>query len=138
MTQKQPPLRKFKNGWNKQPLAIAKWKQRALNMGRGDEDMEQAENSSKGESWLHEQSFITDSEYAEVLSIKLHDDKYLKELISKTLFSRRKQSKKQFLYEPSTPRFDRRPERKKKEADKHKLSLPYIPKSRSLMRQSHD
>ena len=73
-----------------------------------------------------------------MLNIKLQDDKYLKELISQTLFGRRKQSKKQFLYEPSTPRFDRRPERKKKEADKHKLSLPYVPKSRSLMRQSHD
>ena len=107
-------------------------------MGRNDEDVERQDNESKGESWLYEQSFITDSDYAEVLNIKLQDDKYLRELISNTLFSRRKQSKKQFLYEPSTPRFDRRPERKKKEADKHKLSLPYIPKSRSLMRQSHD
>ena len=138
MSHKQPPLRKFKNGWDKQPPAIAKWKQRALNMGRNDEEAEHQDNESKGESWLYEQSFITDSDYAEVLNIKLQDDKYLKELISQTLFTRRKQSKKQFLYEPSTPRFDRRPERKKKEADKYKLSLPYIPKSRSLMRQSHD
>ena len=37
--------------------------------------------SEKGDSWLNEQSFLTDSDLEEVTNIKLNCDKYLKNLI---------------------------------------------------------
>ena len=67
-----PPLRKYKNGWNKQEKKIASWKKGENQMNLRDEDrIEERSELSKGDSWLDEQSFITDSDFAEIANVKL-------------------------------------------------------------------
>ena len=70
------PLKRYKNGWNREAKTIASWKLKENphyeqpKLMIGDDD-----------SWLEEQSLCTDTDIKEALDAKIEDESFLRKLI---------------------------------------------------------
>ena len=59
VTMGPPPLKRYRKGWNRQAPKIANWKKSEAN--ESEELIVKRKNSS--DSWLNEQSILTDSDF---------------------------------------------------------------------------